>query len=320
MEPNREHGPQGPRQLILTGASGWIGRNVLEMAHGGAETRGDWVISAFGNGPGSVHLTTGARHTLAPIANMEGLAVQSGALLIHAGFPTQDRVETLGVKQYTTATNSLRYSLTRLIASSPPIDVIYISSGAAARVAEGIAVDQRTRVYGEAKLADEEALKKAVSEARGRLCIVRAFALSGRYMTKPETYALGDMILQAQASGRIDIRADHLVRRSYMAIADMVALARGSFPDIEPGLSFTFDTAGEVVEMTDLAERILTTLDQDPTATCRTRLRPDAPPDDYLGDSDPVCRLASRLLIAPQRLEEQIAETAHWLRQAGGRT
>lgn len=306
-----------PRQLILTGASGWVGKNVLEMVSCGNRLDGSWAISAFGNGPGSVQLATGPRHVLAPIASIRRLKLEEGGLFIHAGFPTQDRVTTLGAEQYTAATDRLRRTVIRLVESSPPADIVYISSGAASRVAAGITVEQRTRIYGEAKLADEEALRTVASVTGSRLCIVRAFALSGRYMTKPETYALGNMISQARSTGRIEIHADRPVRRSYMGIADMVALAVGSFQEIGSGESLTFDTAGEVMEMGELAERILSALDRDPMRISRASLSPGAPPDDYLGDPGPVSHLAKRLLLSPQTLDEQIAETAHWLRLAG---
>jgi len=234
-------------------------------------------------------------------------------MMLHAAFPTQDRVTSLGDRAYLSTVAHLRAVVLATIRRQAPLDLVYISSGAATSVARGIRVAHRTRVYGLAKLEDEEAFRRAIASTGGRLCIVRAYALSGPYMTKPETYALGNMILQAHARGAIDVRADHLVRRSYTAIEDMVRIAMHAVAALDPGEHLTFETAGEVVEISELARRVLEVLGCNPGAVSRPPLDPQVAPDDYLGDPEIVRSLAAKAEIVPMELDDQIASTAAWL-------
>jgi hypothetical protein len=79
----------------------------------------------------------------------------------------------------------------------------------------------------------------------------------------------------------------------------------------------TFETAGEIVEMGELASRVLGVLGADPSAVARPPMDPDASADDYLGDPAVVRALAARAGITPAPLDDQIAVTANWLRAEG---
>lgn len=237
--------------------------------------------------------------------------------IVHCGFPTQDRVDVLGDGAYEDAVRHLRRCMVATVEQSRDSELIYLSSGAATSVENGAGVPHRTRVYGQAKLDDEAAYREAIAATGGRLCIVRAFALSGPYMTKPETYALGNMILQALDRGAIEVKATRPVRRSYMAIDDMLRIAMHAVGELDAGESITFETAGEVVEVGELASRVLGVLGRDPEAVTRPPLDADAPADDYLGDPVLVGELAARAGVVPAALDEQIAVTAAWLQGQG---
>ena len=248
------------------------------------------------------------------MASLGELPEGAVSTLIHAGFPTQDQVDRMGEAEYVANIGVLREQMLSALSRLGPIDVIYLSSGAATSVESGLDVAPRTRTYGAAKLDDEQAFREATAAQGGRLCIVRAFALSGPYMTKPESYALGNMIFQAARSGSVEVRAAHPVRRSYMAIDDMLRVALHAVVSLSAGATVTFETAGEVVEMGDLASRVLDAMGLDPAAVVRPEFNPDAPADDYLGDPVEVGHLAAAAGVVPAPLDDQIAVTARWLR------
>jgi len=237
---------------------------------------------------------------------------------MHCGFPTQDQVEVMGEQSYVDAITRLRVTMRHVVEQLGAVDMVYVSSGAATSVQHGEPVAHRTAVYGQAKIDDEVAYAETIASTGGRLCIVRAFALSGPYMTKPETYALGSLILQAQRSGAIKVVADRPVRRSYMAMDDMLRIAIHAVDDLGPGDTLRFETAGEVVEVGDLARRVLTVVGEDPAAITRPAIAADAPPNDYLGDPAVLRTLAAAAGIVPASLDDQIAATANWL--LGGAT
>ena len=298
-------------RVVITGAPGWVGRVAASTFAGdGAElvlaTRSSRSIMV-GN----------AAYDVCRVQELEALPRVDQTLVIHAGFPTQDQVEVMGGGAYVAAITELRATMLEVISRHGPLDLIYLSSGAATSVEHGVEVAERTQVYGQAKLDDEAAYAEAIARTGGRLCLVRAFALSGPYMTKPEAYALGSMIMQAEATGRIEVRATRPVRRSYMAIDDMLRIAIHAVGELEAGDSVTFETAGEIVEMGELASRVLGVLGADPSAVARPPMDPDASADDYLGDPAVVRALAARAGITPAPLDDQIAVTANWLRAEG---
>lgn len=299
-------------RVVVTGASGWVGRNAVDL-----------LVDAFGDEtPGRVVLAaTRARVLQTDMGPVEviatpdlmGLVPGPRTLLLHCGFPTQDRVDDLGQQAYLKSVERLRLSMWYLVQRLGPVDMVYLSSGAATSVEFGDAVAQRTAVYGRAKLDDESAFADLITTAGGRLCIVRAFALSGPYMTKPDTYALGSLILQAHRSGEISVTANRPVRRSYMAIDDMLRVAVHAVADCRSASVVRFETAGEVVEVGDLAARTLALLGRDPRAVSRPVLDPRAEPNDYLGDPSSLDPLAAAAHVVPSPLDDQIVTTADWL-------
>lgn len=296
--------------IAVTGAGGWIGRTALDLLGGSPRTQ----ILPFARTARSMPSAHGDIDLL-PMAALPEVRLDRHSLLILCGFPTQDEVDVMGEFAYVAAIEELRRTTLNLL-DRGPMDVMYLSSGAATSVENGDAVPVRTQVYGEAKLADEEAYCHAVTSRGGRICVVRAFALSGPYMTKPETYALGSMILQAMHGARVEVTATRLVRRSYMAVDDMLRVALDAVSTLAPGDAITFETAGEVVEVGELAGRVLAALGLDPSYVTRPALDAGAPADDYLGAEQPVAGLAAHAGVLPAGLDSQIAATAKWLREA----
>lgn len=294
--------------IAITGASGWVGRCALDLFGGEMSMR----LHGFASRERKI-ITGSGTSLVTPLGALMDERFDSPLLLVDCAFPTQDRVDAMGDREYVYSVEQRRSLIVDVIRRHPCLDVIYISSGAATLVSSGVAVANRTKVYGQAKLDDEAALASAAAASGGRLCIVRAFALSGPYMTKPTTYALGSMILQAQATGMVEVRADRLVRRSYMAIDDMLRIAMDAVGQLDAGELVMFETAGEIVEMADLATRVLAATGHNPGAVHRPTFDAAASPDDYLGDPAVLDRLAAVAAVTPANLDDQVRRTANWL-------
>ena len=298
--------------VAITGASGWVGRCALDLFAGQMSLR----VHGFASRERPI-ITGSGEWALAPLAALAEEHLHAPALLVDCAFPTQDKVDVMGDREYTLAVEQRRALIVDVIRGQQALDVIYISSGAASLVAAGAAVAHRSQVYGQAKLDDEVALGATVAATGGGLCVVRAFALSGPYMTKPDTYALGSMIVQAQATGMVEVRADRPVRRSYMAIADMMRVAADAVGRCDAGELVMFETTGEVVEMCDLAARVLAATGNDPGAVHRPAFDAGGAADEYLGDPAALARLAAVAAVTPANLGDQVAHTAEWLIREG---
>jgi nucleoside-diphosphate-sugar epimerase len=139
-------------------------------------------------------------------------------------------------------------------------------------------------------------------------CVIpRVFSISGPYMTKPELYALGDLVLQANRGDRLRIRATRPVFRSYIAADDLLSLCIATALAGERDL--VFDSGGDIVEVGQLAEMVRAAAGRPDLPIDRT-WDPGAEADRYVADGTVIEILAERFDVTLQSLPDQVAGTA----------
>ena len=141
---------------------------------------------------------------------------------------------------------------------------------------------------------------------------LRVFNVSGPYMTKPTSYALGDLGLQALFGAEMTIHSARPVFRSYVDARDLGAVAIDVLATGEVD-RVIMDAAGpEVIEVGELADRLR-----------HAAQRPDLPirrspvagaEDRYVGDLFEFAVLAHTAGVALRSLDEQLAVTLADLR------
>jgi hypothetical protein len=145
--------------------------------------------------------------------------------------------------------------------------------------------------------------------------IPRVFSVSGPYMTKPELYALGDLILQATHSDTVRIRATRPVYRSYIAAGELIAVCIAAALEGEHEL--VFDSGGEIAEVGELAALVIAAAGRSGISVERT-WDTAAEPDRYVAEQATMARLARRFDVPQQSLSDQVAETAIDLNRSEG--
>ena len=103
-----------------------------------------------------------------------------------------------------------------------------------------------------------------------------------------------------------------------MAMDDMLRIGISAVRHLDSGEMVRWETAGEVVEVGDLARRTLAVLGYDPAMVTRPAIDPHAGANDYLGDPAMLDTLAAVGGVVPASLDAQITATADWLRHQGG--
>ena len=300
---------QSGYRIVLTGASGWLGRATLELLQ---EALGDTFsarVCCFGSRRANLDLTKAGAILQRPMSELAGLPSHP-TLLLHFAFLTKDRAETLAEAEYRAVNRDIRQ---QVVEALDPIGVnaVFVASSGAARCAEDPLAAPAMRLYGTLKREDEDAVA-AWAQARGtRTVIARIFNLSGHHINKLPSYALSSFIMDALAGGPVAVRAGHDVRRGYVAIRELMSLAFALL--LEKGSGVTrFDTGGREIELGELATLIA---DRMRCSVERTdRCSGDA--DIYLGDDQSYQRLLDRHAIDRVPLDDQIGETADFLKQA----
>lgn len=304
---------RGDERFAVTGASGWLGRTALDLLAGalGAHAFAKRVVG-YASAHKSVRLRSGLVVPLRPLGELSRTD-PAPTHILHFAYQTRDRVAVMGVGPYVVANLEITSMVLDAVQRHGPEGILLASSGAVYAAGGGFAADLASDPYGTLKYQEELVLRRAAGDVGARSVVARVFSVSGAYMTKPELYVLGDLVLRALAGASLVLRARGPVHRSYCAAADVVALGLvcllgGSTPADE-----VFDSGGKAVEVGELAERVRTVLGLS-HLTIERSLSPDEAPDRYLGDGDHMAMLASQHGMRLQSLDEQILDTASFLR------
>lgn len=301
-------------RFAVTGATGWLGRGVLEHLLGVLGERAfRQRVRGFASRDREVVLTTGLATSVQSIGN---LPAYPHDVLVHLAFLTRDRVTDLGLDAYVCANLEITGIVAESVSRQRPRALVYASSGAVYEEDGSLAHDVRSNPYGTAKHLDELVFRQLACDFDARCVVARVFNVGGPWMTNPQGYALGDLILQALAGGPLSVRAREPAVRSYIDVSDLAELVvRAALDDSAPN-EVIFDTVGsEQVEVGELAERIVRALSID-TAIERT-WDPASRADVYVGDPRAQEDLCDRLEVSLRSLDIQIERTAASLRLAG---
>lgn len=263
-------------------------------------------VTAWASAARTVELRSGQRVEVGSLDDLPRADRRAG-LVLHFAYLTRDRVAELGVDAYLRANLEISHRVLDTVDRHRPSGLVYASSGAVYDAEGRPAGEVVENPYGAAKRLDELAFR-AASRDVGASCVVpRIFSLTGPYMTKPNLYALGNMVAQARQGHEIRIRASRPVRRTYVAVVDLLAVCLGTV--LEPRSDLVFDSGGETVEMAGLAETVKKVVGR-PDLPIERVWDPEAPADDYVSDPRAFATLAGRLGIPLRTLDEQVHDTA----------
>lgn len=296
------------RRIVVTGAGGWIGRAALDLLIELFGEAFDERVTCFGTSARDIVLRSGRLVAQRPLAELGSLPPRPTTCL-HLAFLTRERAEEMDGAAYRAANMALREQVIAAL-DSIGVDRLFVASSGAAYQAADLAAPDALRLYGEMKLADETGFADWAERTGARAVICRIFTLSGPYINKVEHYALGSFICQAMSAGRITVNARVPVMRSYVAIRELLAVVFGALLDAKQPVT-RFDSGGELVEIGALASRIG---DAMRVPVDRPPLR-DEPGSLYFGDIAWYNKLRDKLDIPPVPLDQQIAETADYLKE-----
>ncbi len=289
--------------FAVTGATGWFGATALDLLYGALGDDAPTRVTAYASAERTVVVGDGRRVAVRPLSDLLQ-ARPSPSVLMHFAYLTRDKVAELGTQEYVTRNVALSASVLEAVRRLRPRHVIVASSGAVYATDGGLARDVVADPYGSLKRLDELAFRAAADEV-GATCVVpRVFSVAGPHMTKPEKYALGDMLATARAGRPVFVRAAGPVYRSYCGVDEVVALSLWASLR---GMSLTFDSGGTVVEMSELAATVASVAGG--RLVQRASFDPGLPADRYCGDPGPMAALAREAGLRMRDLPELLRAT-----------
>jgi nucleoside-diphosphate-sugar epimerase len=300
---------------VVTGATGWFGRTALHelqrLLGPAAFSRRVRAFASCARTITSTGFADGLERPfpVAPLVELPEIASREPIeALLHTAFLTREHVERVGVEAYIKVNRSITDLVCHSIEAAPSARAVVISSGAASALdAVGCLKQQlHSDPYGVLKWEEERRLSKIADTL-----VLRAYAVSGRFMRDPEQFALGDFLLRALGGLPIVIKAPMPVIRGYGHAGDIVNLAfRWLFSERMPP-AHAIATVSDGVELLELANLISSLYNTHPTSSA---IDPKLPPNRYTADQAPYVTMLHSFGIVPRSLKEQIFDTAYGLR------
>ena len=297
------------KRVLITGASGWISKAAANL-----------VTTKMGYSPEEVILIS-RRSEKVSIGNLIFQTYSWNDVndfkdldleyFLPLAFITREQIEEYSTPNFVQANNLLIEEHSRLIEKYRPLNVVNISSGAAEDLSMSYPNDEKN-IYGYLKRVEELKIREACSNANSNLLIARLWNCSGFGITKVHTFALGSFILSALQGRDISIVSKNLVFRRYVDITELLflclqAVKRKEYQFLQSG--------GEIVELRDLAKKVVETLDSEVKVDAPLILK-NTDSNIYFSKSNSYEKLLSEVIgIVPLDLQSQILETANYIRE-----
>lgn len=288
--------------ILLSGATGWLGKAFLRRCERDAFEFGTNEIVGLSNRPKTISTTTkiGVKNFWSELRDVE----VDG--FIHLAFLTRDKVANMPWREYVETNRRITSRAVDLILQSKPNWVAVVSSGAIftkeSRFQE-LEKDIERNPYGFLKHEEEVALSKAASEVGSNLAIGRLWGASGRDLPPNPKYALSDFIQSALTTRRIQIRSSGQVFRRYCDASEFMEIL---IKTAMQSHSKVFNSGGPILELNDLAQEIATQIG---SCDIKRNLNLMELADRYYPTDNTYETLADSLEVTLSHLGKQVSET-----------
>jgi nucleoside-diphosphate-sugar epimerase len=287
-------------RVLVLGASGWFGRTAVALLDGLDHPR--LLIASRAR-----DIQVGNESVRCEAWDWGRISQFAPTIIVDCAFLTRDLVESMPLEDYIERNTAITSRLLTAAALESVRRVITVSSGAAVFPVDALNSPIEVNPYGYLKRLAEESLS-TLADQRGISAIVaRAWSVSGAFVQKPGSYALSDLILQA-LDGEVTITAKANVYRRYVSVEDLLAVSL-AVPELSGAR--LIESGGELVEMQELAERIVSVVN--PHATIIRAERDGSPDNRYYAPESSWARACADTGFTPAELEAQIATARNGL-------
>jgi nucleoside-diphosphate-sugar epimerase len=300
------------KPIAVTGATGWVGKSALhELQRLLAPDAFRRQVRAYASKPGMLRTTAYGQdqqfdYPVHPLAELpEHAKKEPYGYLFHAAFFPRSGLDAVGVEAYIAINREITRLVCGAIEHSPGVRVVNISSGAAAAFDRPVPASEdqiAENPYGALKNEEEVRIRELTASL-----ILRIYTLSGRFMTNPEIYALGDFLLKARDGSQIILKSRNRVVRGFGHAGNIAASAWAWMAGNQPPIETPLATVSEETDLTSLAQRVSSLFSlPEPVSSVDPALTPNV----YSSDPAPFLEFLSTHGLSVLTLDEQITDTA----------
>lgn len=290
------HGP-----IVITGASGWLGKSFLETLLELKIVNSSRDIFCLGRKSGKI--TTSSGQEFEVLEKLPSSVTTIGYFAPFA-FATQEQLDRFGTSSYVEINKGLIKRDVEIVKQFGPTKILLPSSGVVSKPKSFYEQKPSFGIYRDLKIQQEADIQQ-VMNGQQSLSILRLYSLSSKFQTDAKKYALANLVCSALSNTKIVIQSKGPVFRKYVSSED---LFRAVLCDSRFGTQI-IESSGILIEIQALAELIVKVLASDSQIQLRDSKQVD-PSDDYYSTDTSMDNLFREFNIKISTLEAQILDTA----------
>jgi nucleoside-diphosphate-sugar epimerase len=290
--------------VVVTGASGWLGRSAVSVLSG--EFNNYRVIAL--SRKKSIYKSTGDIIYMTYDDFFSDNNEITG--LVHTAFITKNYIEEIGPLEYVNQNSKIHEWLISFIKMKDPKWTVAISSGATKQYIDKVETNLAltdSDLYGKMKFEEEEAL---LGSEIPNVAIGRLWAASGRYMQNHKIYALGQFIEAAISGNNIKIASKDPVYRRYIDAEDFMKVLIMAALDNKRSL---FDSGGIRTSIENLADEVASFFNLKNNTEIRVEFglkKSTQENSNYFAKSEEFTKLQQKYKVIDRSITEQIERTS----------
>jgi nucleoside-diphosphate-sugar epimerase len=238
---------------IVTGASGWLGITTLLYLRDQLNLDLNADVLCFSSTEKVVSLPDGQKVKSLDLKKIQDYTGTYEGIF-HFAFLTRDFIGKIGYTNYVQTNQGILLKMDSFLHGSDFKWIVSVSSGAVFDSPNGKLTSSLTKnPYGYLKLQEEKLLLAHAERSYSASVVGRLWGCTGFAMPPNRKYAISDFIIQGLETDQINVTSCHEVWRRFIDAQNFIKILHMTALD---GVSRTMDSAGELVEIGELARKI----------------------------------------------------------------
>ena len=295
------------KKIVLTGATGWLGQNIMYTLQKNipSEVFNKNVI-AFAKTEkyifsSAYEYNKRIKIPIYPLKEISKILKFKKIDLIHTAFLTPDKIGEVSSNEFINQNKEINSITKELIGEHPECKVVYFSSGITK--VNTYKSNKSKILYSLLKKEEENYFRNSKNPKLN----LRVYALSGKFITKPEKYALSNFILEAKISKIIKLKKSRNVIRGYCSAEDLAKLSYSWIKSKDKGYDYPIEAISYISNLENIAKTVSKLFK---AKILYTNSNKKEIKDYYYDDPKKYINLLKKFNVKKKKFNDQILETS----------
>lgn len=242
-----------PVRIAITGATGWIGRNFVDLLSAEKGSGGGVKLALFASKKSEFISLSGKK--------WEAQKLEAGSIkgfgpdyLIHLAFKTSDYSSQMTEEKYVVENYQILNEMKIVIEESNIKKILFTSSG----IQEIPNFSKKNLIYRDLKNIESSMIIDICNKKNVDFINLRIWSTTGNYLDKVSYFAFSEFILNALKSKDIYIKNKNIINRTYLDGEDIAKI--GIYSLMYSNHNFIQCSDGSHIDLVQLANKIVNVL------------------------------------------------------------